>query len=415
MKITARAKVLRDITTRMHAAATRSLAPKFEGNRVTITASAGAVTFAATNGYLAAEVRLDATTDPSLGPITPGLATVLSSDLHQAVTAAAQGFDDHALQLRCDTKRFYVGQAISIPTLTNHVLAGQLPAHGPAATVSAADFCYAVNAVAKYQTKSDWKARYRMLLFDWVGAELRVVCGDGMRFAIVTLPYPTAQMGQLVMPADQAVLISRLVSAAGDLVITSARPCECTVTADTALRMCLTRIPAEPYIPYHRHAYRTGEAQAILDVPTRALKAAMRQQYSAVTSKRSSSGLWRARPSGRRRSLPNYSPVAHVTTSAAGMRIRREEAENARSCDVTVPARYYDLMGLPAVDCYLTLEYLRDVANTPGQYARFYCNESSDTVLVDSVDLYPAYDDYPPDIQVHHVRLFFAKSTVDDE
>ena len=367
------------------------------GDRLSIAATDNKLSFASTNGHVDFNCDLVADTENALEIESNGDIIIESIVLNKAVSAIGGssnidtiiGFelDDQSLSMKAEGKRKKKAtiQTLKLCRATNIKKPKKsILTH----TFNVEDFSRAVRDVSPYATTRGYKVRYQMICCHFLPNEIRFVCGNGNRFAVLCVPQDkpvnvdSAGL-KILLPADQARIIDSVVSDASTVTLTFKNERECYIETDTGIEMCLRGIPDEKYIAYENHAFRHAEAKSIVDLKISdflegtELVGAMRD----VELEKEGSFL---------------SASFNATDNCLRLKVDEDVGHKRYRCTYECDAQYYkvDKDADDSFDAMYAYTIMNDVARSSKRaYVRFYCINAKGTSLADLVELTDAKDD----------------------
>lgn len=389
MKFTLRKDKFSDALSKMVKIGTRSVKSEFDmAGRVTIDASANKVVFYSSNGFLQGRYQLTEHDDPNLKGSTPGKVTVNVNVLRDVVSAiGGPRRKDATLGVEFDGKMLHIEEVgakgkkskAKLETQdSHHEIAFSEKPKGFRYNFNTADFVNAITVVGRYQSTMSYRLRYQMICLHFMPEHVRFICGDGMRFAILTQVHEgndgavTDEAGlKHIIPTDQANIIASVLSP--DESISTAVVYEsetaCYILPQSGLSIYLNGIPAEPYIAYDKHAYRFDKAQDLLEVPTENLVEGMALVAAVEDREIAREGAFHS----ARFSAGEGSPFRLLVD------------ENRYQCDFSCDAEFKKLSDKAYFESQYAARFLNDVAQAAyslnKSMVRFYCIDEKETII----------------------------------
>lgn len=420
MKFTVKKECFVEALAKMSAVSTNAVKTDYDqAFRVTISAEPKQIVFLGSNGHLSARYEITKEKDPQFNCEEEGIATVDVVATQKIANALGGETKDNIFLVSTDTgsspalvikdTSSKLKKVSKIQILSeNHKFSLAKPKKGFAHTFKCDDFIASMNRVVKYITKHNYKVRYLMVCIQFVKDEIRFVAGDGGRFAIYgykTQPNPavpdTDEGMKFILPADQAKIITSLLADTNEAEFIFDEE-NCYVKPQNELTILLKGIPKEKYISYEKHAFRAGEAKAIVDVA----RSDLREVCALLNAARDKELEQQTFPSAWFES--NQSKGQLTFTNFEG----RYHTEFECVADIHV------LTGLADYRSHYALEYLTDVSLISDKdWVRFYLIDADKTVIVWPVNLEDKKDaNGVPSIksEMNDSYMCFFFSAVDD-
>jgi len=239
-------------------------------------------------------------------------------------------------------------------------------------------FCDAIKRLGKYKTVLTSRPKYSLICVHILEKEVRFVCGNGLRFAVISRPLSLPRTDlrsdgdgvKYVLPVEQTQIIAAACESSDKMTLCWKNPQECYIEAGN-MKMLLTGIPKEEYINYEAHAYREADAKSILDMP--------RDNYVQMVN-----------VSGACRDAEEAAAGKfHSVQFVAGNDVLRMVCDEGRyHCDVEFDGKYYDISSKPVFKSLYSWEFLSDLASAANkENIRFSCIDEQGILLAEPCNL----------------------------
>lgn len=391
MKFTMTSKILLDALNKMHRISTKGIKHEYEmAGRVTFLVEPDKVTFKASNGHLFANREITKTTDsnvsgdPNADPITADV-TVLK----KVVKAVSANNGDAVLTIMFDGKTVIVQDVenkkrrakAKIETFHKH--------HDFVIRQGKKGFSYTFPidlfkngiTVGKYASRLNHKIKYQMICLHFLPDELRFVCGNGLRFGILSYKAGTTETPatgvaekegvKYIIPADQAAIIGAVVdSSSQKMTIRYESETSCFINPFDGMEMHLKGIPNESFIPYEDHVDgRDNEIEAILDVEGDDYVNCIELVNAVKDQKAETEG--------------NFHSATFKSGEHGELEIKVDEGRF--QCEFSCPANYTNVQNRKEFSSMYAASFLTDVADAVcgREIVRFSCIDEYGTILVE--------------------------------
>lgn len=422
MKFTMKKQNLFDALRRMGCVATKGVRTDFDkAGQVTISAQSDKVTFLTTNGNLDAFWEVTSITDQSIQNTVSGKVTVDVSVASGIVkTLGGRDSEDHVIQVELDdqnlvltdldAKRNKKSSVAKMQVLSSHHdLKIKKPTSGFSYTFDSEIFGRAVGLISRYASPVKFRVEYQMICLHFLKDSVRMVCGDGMRFAVFSCePEKNANIPKeqkYLLPVDQAGIIVSLLDGSPKIEITFESPRLYHVQMQNGMQLVLKGIPDETYISYEKHAYRQDEAQNIFDLDRKELSDAVALARSVRDKESEDQG--------------GFLSVRFDAQEDGSWKC--EVVDNKYRCEYGCPANLYSVGERRNFVSHYPAQYLGDLSSAQdSEVVRFFCLEENGTMIAAPVNLHSTNKDQSgaPSVIANpdgtNLSFFFA-ATTDDE
>jgi len=383
MKFNIKSATLLDVLEKMHRISTKGIKSEYEmAGRVTIEVSKDKATFKATNGHLFASLEITKETDPTIAGSEDGEATVDVSVLKgvaRAMSADVMSFAlDNGSLVVTDSSSKKKKKAKIETSDKHHDFKIKKNPKGFQYTCPTTIFYDAIQSMGKYVSNLTHKVKYHMICLHFLEDQVRFVCGNGLRFGVLSynvdedLPKPDVQGDNklFLIPADQASIIASVISDAQKMTITYESETSCFIQPFNGMELHLKGIPNESYIPYEVHAFGNQDRiEATVDV-------------SCVDFIESMSLI----NSVRDKSIETEGNFHSATFFAAdGKDFECNVDEGRYQCESSCPAKYNKIRSLTKFKSMYAAQFLMDVADAciGKDIIRFHCIDEYGTILAE--------------------------------
>jgi len=395
MKVKVRKDVLVDTISKAHQIARKAIRPDFMmEDKLTFVATDSSLSVNTGNGYLEGTFKFPTSGDESAEVEKSGTVTV-DATVFKGIVESIGGSDsdDHEIQLETRNGTMSL-RDLSVPrkkvaTLKSidrhHQISIKKPAESNSFSFSfeGSVFSKIVDTLSKYSLELAHKRRYQMLCMHFKEDESRFVCGDGMRFGVLTMKGmgnedAGVQGKKFLLPARQLATISKIAGAADEVTFTFGSDNNCYVAPKNGnCKLMVRGIPAEEYIDYERHSSRYDEAQLVADVEVSQLREIVGLTGSVRDKDAESKGR-------------NYHSFE---VSFGGDKMEAKVAEGKYQCDIECPAEIHDFGSTVFRDEYAWM-FINEISDAyDAKFARFYAIAPGQPIVVRMVDTTEAKDD----------------------
>lgn len=389
MKFQIKKKNLFDALQRMHSVATKGIRSEFnKAGQATIEASPGKISFVASNGNMDAHFEIKTSVDANVKEVEPGKVTI-NIGVAKGIVKAIGGrdSDDHVLSLELNGGVLFIqdtevkkNKKIStakMETINEHFNLKFKKSAGFSYSFDSLMFKESVGCVGKYISPMTHDVRFQMICLHFIDNQVRFVCGDGHRFAVLSHPLPegfeTPDEAKYLVPVDQLQILSQVLEGSSMVTFTFENKSTYHVQLQNGMQLILKGIPDEKYIGYENHAFRHEEAQVAFDLNRKDLSDAMSLVQSVRDPEIEKQG--------------NFLTVKLSVAADTDISLRVDE--NKYQCDYSCPVSFYALGDLTSLSSPYAAHHLSDVANSvESEYVRFYCLDEGKTVIAAMVDLH---------------------------
>jgi hypothetical protein len=354
VKVNVTKKLLVEAIDRLYSVATKGIKTEWEmANRITIEVKSNQLLLRANNGLLKAEYEV-----PTIDKPENGVATI---DVNMARNIIkALGANDAVLEIQRKKDTLSVRdttvaanrkRVVRMPTQAkDHNFTISKPRKGFSYTFEdVSDFTESVKLVGKYKCPMQYKLRYLMTCMHFLPEEIRFICGDGMRFAVLSRQTKAVsgledQGEKYLIQVDQSLNIANAVENSTEMTMTFKSPQECYIEAEN-VRMHLDT-PKEEYIAYEKHAYRQDDAALVIDVA--------RSEFVQIV------GIAGACKDKELETEGKFHSVV-VKTSPQGIELVCDEG--SYNCDVDADCNFYPIDDKEEFNSAYCWDFINDVAN----------------------------------------------------
>lgn len=248
-------------------------------------------------------------------------------------------------------------------------------------------------SIWKYRNPEQYEPKYCMVCLHFLPQETRYVCGDGIRFVVLshknTTPMAVSDVDagdKWIIPADQAAIIANVISGSGDanVTLTFADAKSCFVEIGDNLSLHLRGIPEVNYPLYDNHAYRFDVAQTVVDVD----RAELLDALALVKSVRDKDA--------EKQESAFHSCDFHVADGQLCLEVPKGKYQ----CKVECNAGIYQEEAQPFDSCYAWLFLNEVVSASNHEYIRFFGANPLGVMLVQPLDLVSTDGQYETDSRV---------------
>lgn len=383
MKFTIRRNDIVEAIDRMFDVATKGIKTDFRlSHRIRMEVS-DKLTLFATNGHLCAQCAIACDSIAEQGSAI--IDAITGREIFR--TIGGRGASDHKIEVELKDQSLRIRDTNSdhkkwakMQTLSEADTFNIKVKKGASYSMPASELSSSINAVSKYKAALQFDQVYLMMCMHFLPNENRYICGDGMRFAVLsrknksnTKVQNVEQGDKWVMPCDQASIISSVLAPFGDTDVDITFPDKksCFIQSKNMI-MHLKSIPEIEYIEYDKHAYRFGEAISVIDVP--------RSEFlDALASVRAV----RDKDSEQEGDFLSCKFVADASASLLQILVPTGKYQ----CEFECPIKYYKAKEDSFKSEYSWM-FLNDLANaTDHEYVRFYAIDPSGVMLAEPMDL----------------------------
>jgi len=398
--------VLVDAVRRMQQISTRGVKTEYDmAGRITVDVGKDKVHFITSNGFLLGRWEVTKITDSSVSKTTPGTVTVDSIVLLKVSDAVGGRNENAVVSVEVDGKMLAIredgGTTKKIAKIEilpkNHIFKSKPKSTKKSFSYEFDDMVFSngISTVGKYRSSLAYKIKYQMICLHFLKDELRFVCGDGMRFCILSYKTNNPNIADKngikhIIPIDQAEIIADVVGSQ-KLTLCYNSPTSCSVNPGNAMELQLHGIPDLTWINYESHAYK-DDFVATLEVPMEELKEGVKLLES-VKDKRLEkeggfhSGDFDASNGSLKMSVNEGRYVCDFTGSCIYNRLQKSVNDHFKS--------------------HYAVQFLSDVVKaTDKSILRFSCIDERSTIIAEPIDEGQSSD---PKL------LFFFASAIPDE
>ena len=247
-------------------------------------------------------------------------------------------------------------------------------------------FSRALSKVAPFAADpTAYKVKYTLACMHFLKNETRFVCGNATVFSVFGIESVNDSVKDdegvmKVLPCSQALIVRELTANANKITFAWDKKSEkCHVCPDNGVEIFIKGIPTEAYPAYHNHAYRMGDAKAIVDVPVNELGQALGFVASC---------------SDKDKSLPSKELTLNFDASQENLKLIIDEGSYQSEFDIRCD---YFKVGSGGTDLFSSrylLGWLSDiVSSSDSEYLRFYCLDEKGITIAQSADLLDKKDD----------------------
>lgn len=245
-----------------------------------------------------------------------------------------------------------------------------------------------IQKVTPFMSDLGYKIKYLMLCLHFLKDETRFICGDGTVFAIFRFDdeNPTINDAaglKYIIPCNQSLIIKNLLGNTKKVTIGWGDPSskdykrKCYIQLDDGLELVLSGIPNEEYIAYDSHAFRTGDAKAIVDITVENFIKAVSVVGTCEDKERDKQG-----------------DFLSCDFEAIGDEVGFTVNEGKYQCDIVVKGDYYNLNGKSSFSSHYAHKSLAEIARASHhEYIRFFCIEEQGIVVAHTADLLDKKDE----------------------
>lgn len=401
MKLEMTKKHLVDALARMNEIATKGVKSEFEdAGRVTIDAQDDKVVFLSTNGHIFATFEVTKETDAAIKVEETGQVTISSPILLATCRALGGRADDHVFELvatdnltvkdldreRVDKRR---QSLVELQILDeNHKFQISKPRSGFTYRFPTDVFTKAANTVSKYRPGAAYRIEYEMICLHFLKDEIRFVCGNGSRFGVYCIPLDKAGSDatgmpsipeiddedgkKFVLPVDQASIVMKLLSGSEHVTFTYRDSTHLYIKPENGAVLEVKGIPLVEYIAYEKHAFRTHQAKAIVDIHTLDLE-------------EGASVIWAVRDKEMEDEENYHTYSLDLEEGREAFFAVTDKKYNAKWKG---PAEYYNISAASFKSDYSAraLQEVFDASAGKG-FVRFYCVDEKTVMIAEPVDL----------------------------
>lgn len=381
-----------DALAKIKEVSTKGIKSDFEvAHRATIDVSDKKATFYGSNGHLDAKCEVTASSDGKFECSETGTVTLAVSVFLGICRSLGSSQRDHIFEMKeqdgtliLTDKSSKTKKKIKAQLLPNHLHEetwfGISKPNKPqlSVTMPCEIFRRAVTKLRSFQSKMGYKIRYQMLCMHFLPEEVRFICGDGMRFAVLTQKNMRTGVKKdggerFLIPVDQAGIISTLLENAEQVDFDFFNGGKsCYIKPHCEAEMCLKGIPAEDYIAYENHAYKSDDAKFIIDIAKGDLLEAAAVVGSVQDPDLASDG--------------GFHSFKMVATSDGDIEFLVDEGKY--QCEFDCPRDFYPLNDSKTFRSAYAWLYLNDLAHiTDASHVRFFCADGRDTLIAKPVDI----------------------------
>lgn len=276
MKFTIKQKTFENAMRKGLAVCTRGIKTEFkDAHKITLRAEKDKVVFLSTNGYL----DIITTVSDECTIAEEGTVTLNAGPATKIVSSIGRDDDEIDVVVKGDPPKCYLNNKnrkrnAKLETETSDLkFSISKPKDGFEHAFACDVFCKSVNALAKYKSPLTYHLRYLMLCIHFLPDYTRFICGCGMRFGVLEHKNRDPIMGledselgdKKLMTAEQASIISSVINGEKDILLKWKENKNCYIESGNS-KLYLKGIPEEEYISYELHAYRFGDALAVVDI-----------------------------------------------------------------------------------------------------------------------------------------------------
>jgi len=385
MKFQIPKKSIVDTMDRMFEVATKGIRADFKlASRVKIEVKGSSVLFSATNGHLNAIMEVEAQSVESEG------SAIVDAGVGREIlrTLGGRDSDDHIIEVEekdqslrlKDVNTTGRAKTAKLSTLSQDQPFAIKVKKGSSYTLPTSEVSSSLFATWKYRHPEQYEPKYQTMCIHFLEKETRYVCGDGMRFAVLSrknasdLNVNDKDAGdKWILPADQAAIIANAISF-GDTNVTLTFPDakQCFVEVpDAGLTLHLKGIPEIDYPKYDNHAYRFDAAKVVIDVARSELLDAL----ALVKSVRDKDA--------EKQENAFHCFDFHASDGAICLEVPKGKYQ----CKVECDAEIYKVSEDSFDSCYSWL-FLNELAAASGhEYIRFFANSPEGIMLAQPMDL----------------------------
>lgn len=397
MKLEMTKKYLVDALSRMSEIATKGIRTEFEeAGRITIDAQDKKVVFLSTNGHIFSTFEVTQETDVALKIIDVGKVTVSAPIILATCRALGGRSNDHVFGLtsgdnllikdldREKTDKRRQSQVELQIFDEDHKFQINKPRSGFTYRFPTDVLRTAINTVSKYHSTAAYRVEYEMMCLHFLKDEIRFVCGSGSRFGVYCISLndktgmpPISDIDddgkKYILPVDQAALMLKLFDGAEHVTFTYRDETHLYVKPENGVVLDVKGIPLVQYISYEKHAFRTNQSKAIVDINTVDLEEAA-MIIMAVKDKEIE----------KQGSFHTYTLHVEEGKESAFFTVT-EKKYNARWSG---PADYYKIAA-DSFQANYAADVLQELSGASGGkgYVRFYCVDEDTVMIAEAVDL----------------------------
>ena len=395
MKFEMTKEKLLDVLNRLKNVSTRGIKSEFDkAGRVTISVQKEKVTFSSTNGFLSAVFDINKHNDEKLKIDQEGTCTV-NAIMACKITKSLGGADSdsHILKLDIHNKNLRIkdpdaknGSVAKMETIdeTNDISVKK-PSNSFSHEFETEVLRKCISNVSKYVSVTSYEVRFLMSCFHFLKNEVRSVCGDGSRFAVFVHPLPAPDETikdengfKFLLPVDQSAIMLSVLDPQINAVNTAFRKDECYMSQKNGIQLLLKGIPQVTYILYEQEAFRSSDANVIVDFETDSFIQGIDLVMSVDDQNYDNNKQFHS---------------CKFTASEDG-NIKFIVDENKYTCEFSSKAQYYKLKKLTSFEAYYAALFLHDITKSESRdYIRFYFIDPSSTLIARPVNLSEAKDD----------------------
>jgi len=418
MKVQIQKNLLVNALEKMHDVSTKALIPDFNfSGRITIDTQPSKVVFTSSNGCITARYEITDVDDPNIKGNEKGKVTTDAVKLRDSVRKIITDESSSLIELFDDGSTLHIKDATSkrkklvkLPRENQHHKTSSIQKPDTDSTFVESDPLFrGIATVLPFQSRAGYKFAYQVVLFHWIGKELRLVCGDGALFAIFTFPRDSRDKSKREMkrtiPGVQLSVISSLLMDSSSIEMAWADKATLWIREETkngegGIELMVRGLPEIDYVSYDKHAYRFDEAKAYVDV-----------KISDLSEVAGLLGVLRDKEREEQGKCASH--VLTAPSSDGLMHFEITKNQGKWQCEYEIPAIYHDLGDQPTFQslyAHLFFDSPAHAARHP--YLRLYLIEETDTVNARDVSLGAASDDGIPIIEEEpdncQLTFFFA-------
>ncbi len=418
MKLLITKKYLVAALDKMHAVATKGVRNEFErAGRVTLKVTKDRTLFMTSNGHLHVRFEVTKTTDSNFdgedGKIT------VAVGVFRAIAKALGGAkaDNHVFEITSKENTLHIKDTAAKARKTAKMeavadnkdddLKFKIPSKGFSHTISSETFGKGILRLEKYRSPLIYKIRYQMICIHFLPDELRFVCGDGMRFGVMSFKdngvkglKDKKHGDKYILPVDQTCIIAGILDDAKHIELLFEDAQTCYIRLSNGTEMLLDGIPATKYIEYENHAYRTDKAVDVIDIKAEELREGVDLIMAVRDKTIEDEGFFHS---------------AKFMSKADDLDLIVDEGKY--QAHFSGPISFNDLASKPEFNSEYAAQFLSDVSHAcpVRSYIRFHCIEETGTVIATPVDLDSKKDDkglflVKPDPAGDNITFFFASA-----
>lgn len=389
MKVQLQKSILVKALDRMCHVATKGLLPEYNFNgRLTIEVKKTKVVFTSSNGFITANCEISEDEDPSIKQNNdPGICTTDAIKIRDSVRKISVDDGAGLIELFDDGSSLVIRDAnakrkkvVKLPRESTHHKTGvvQQP-DGDSSFFETEYFTRGVSKVLPFQSKAGYMLKYQMVCFHWTGNEARIICGDGMCFAIFTAPRNQKDKSKReikrLIPCTQISIVQDLIGDSKEIELVWKQKEVLWIRTDNGVELIIRGIPDIDYIAYENNGFRFNEAKAYADL-----------KVADIVEAADLLGVLRDRESEEQGRPHTCYLVAPSIDGHAKFEITSDQSKF--QCEYEVPVSYYNLGTQPSFKSRYAHFFFSSPAHTARHpYLRFYLIGESEAVNVRDVDL----------------------------